>query len=103
MNELTTEKTMTVKELAEVMQVSESFIRENVKIMFPEIVRNGIETRLNEYQATELKRKMELNPYLTQVGKVKTDLEMALQLTESANYFKSKYEQSIIENQEKQD
>jgi anti-repressor protein len=56
MKELSQERMMTVKELADVLSVAESTVRNKVSEMFPEIVRNGVATYLNEQQATEIKK-----------------------------------------------
>ncbi len=58
MKELSQERMMTVKEVAEVLGVAESTVRNKVSEMFPEIVRNGIATYLNEQQATEIKKSL---------------------------------------------
>ena len=78
MNELAKEKTMTVKEVAEIMNVSRQLISEKVKELFPEIVKNGIETRLNQIQVTKIKLKIEKNSSLPSTvveGMPKTELE----------------------------
>jgi len=61
MNELAKEKTMTVKEVAEIFKVSQDTILRKVKEYFPEIVRNGKITYLNEYQVTKIKIELEKN------------------------------------------
>jgi phage antirepressor YoqD-like protein/predicted DNA-binding protein YlxM (UPF0122 family) len=63
MNELTNEKTMTVKEVADSLSVSRQLVSEWVKKLYPEIVKNGIETRLNIFQITEVKNNIIKNPF----------------------------------------
>lgn len=92
MNELTKEKTMTVKEISQVLGVTERLIQEKCKELFPEIVKNGVKTILNEGQITLIKMSLERNPHLERTFEVKTDLQMSLQLEESARYFRKKYE-----------
>lgn len=61
MNELTKEKTMTIKEVAEVFHVAERTIQRYVKDNFFEIVKNGKTTYLNEKQVTKIKLEMSKN------------------------------------------
>ncbi|CEM60517.1 hypothetical protein TPHV1_10185 [Treponema phagedenis] len=46
---------MTVKEIAEALGTAESTIRNKAAELFPDVVKNGITTRLNEYQAQTIK------------------------------------------------
>lgn len=92
------EQTMTVKEVSEILGVSERYIQEKVKEYFPEIVRNGIQTKLSQMQITQIKMDIEKNPHLAQPFEVKTDMEMAFRLIEAGEYFKSKYEEVKAEN-----
>jgi phage antirepressor YoqD-like protein len=75
MKQIGTEKTMTVKEVAKALGVSYRFIAEKVKILFPDLVKNGIETKLNEFHVTEIKANIVKNPYLAQSCKAETRLE----------------------------
>jgi predicted transcriptional regulator len=58
MNELGNEKTMSVKEVADVLGVTPEAIKKHVREMYPEILRDGITTYLNEEQVTAIKQKM---------------------------------------------
>jgi phage antirepressor YoqD-like protein len=78
MNELTQEKTMTIKELSKVLNVSERVIQISVKELFPEIVHNGKMTYLNEYQVTKIKMKLETHHNLEGTFEVKTNLQKQL-------------------------
>jgi len=49
------EKKMTVQEVADILGYEKDYLRKKVKELFPESVRNGIETLLTEKQVTELK------------------------------------------------
>ena len=69
------EKTMTVKEVASVLNVTPEAIKKHVRELFPEIIKNGVSIRLNEKQVTEIKQKM--LPTTSVVGAV-TDYEMEL-------------------------
>lgn len=72
-------ETMTVKEIAELFKCDERTIQRAVKELFPEIVKQGIETRLDELQVTAIKLKIEKNYSLDTVdGLPKTKLEKTL-------------------------
>ena len=72
-NELSTERTMTVKEVANILGVTPEAIKKHVRELFPEYIKNGIETVLTEKQVTEIKSKM--IPTTKVVGST-TDIEM---------------------------
>ena len=59
MNELTKEKSMTVKEISEVLLISESSIKRAIKKYFPEKMINGKKTHLNEIEVTIIKKELE--------------------------------------------
>jgi transcription initiation factor TFIIIB Brf1 subunit/transcription initiation factor TFIIB len=61
-------KTMTVKEVADVLQIPEQTIRNNVRVLFPELMRNGVTTYLNEKQVTALKLEIERHHNLSSTG-----------------------------------
>jgi len=73
MNELSLEKTMTIKEVSEVLKKDESTIRKIGKSLFPEIFENGKKTILNESQITSIKLNLGKNSELP-----KTNLEKKL-------------------------
>jgi anti-repressor protein len=64
MKQIGTEKTMTVKEIADLLGVDESTIRKIGKNLFPISFTNGIITRLNEIQVTAIKMKLGKNSEL---------------------------------------
>ena len=72
-NELSTERTMTVKEVANILGVTPEAIKKHVRELFPEYIKDGIETVLTEKQVTEIKSKM--IPTTKVVGST-TDIEM---------------------------
>ena len=99
MNELSTEKTMTVKEVAKVLGVAISTCNHGVKKLFPEEVRNGITTYLNEVQVTKLKLYLESHHNLSSTGKlsdVKTNLEKQLLVQQAMNIQQELIEESNI-------
>ena len=97
MNELSTERIMTVKEVAEALTCSIDLIQKKVKEYFPEIVENGKTTYLNEIQVTKIKLDIEKNPYLRQSSEVKTDLEKALLIKQAMQF-----QDEIIESLQKE-
>lgn len=99
MNELSKEKIMTIKEVAEILKCSVDLIQKKCKDYFPEIIQNGKTTFLNEKQVTIIKIDIEKNPYLRQSSEVKTDMQMTLQLVEAAKYFENKYIEIKKENE----
>jgi len=76
-------KTMTVKEVAEVLGVHYDTVASRVKQMFPEIVRNGVTTYLDEIQVTAIKLDIQNSQPANlrnapKVQEAKTNLEKAL-------------------------
>jgi len=61
MNELTNEKTMTVKEVADVIGVSTQTVRRNIKKLDPARIENGKTTRLTKDEALILVKKIRTN------------------------------------------
>lgn len=58
-------KTMTVKEISEVFGMDVSSVNKNVKELFPECVRKGVTTRLDESQVAQLSAKLKCSPQMT--------------------------------------
>jgi transposase len=85
------EKTMSVKEVSDVLGVSIRTIQEWVKDCFPEIVKNGIETRLNQYHITEIKKRMNINNNLASAREVLTDIDMQEMTLKVIQYHVDKY------------
>jgi transposase len=52
MNELTTGKTMTVKEVAEQLRCTPEAVKNHIRELFPRLMENGKPTYLNEAQVT---------------------------------------------------
>jgi transposase len=59
MNYLSKEKTMTIKEIAEILHVSNSSVKRAVKRFFPKKMTNGKTTYLNEVEVTIVKKELE--------------------------------------------
>lgn len=52
------DKTMSVKDVATVLNVTPEALKKHIRILFPEIIKNGIETRLNEKQVAAIKQRI---------------------------------------------
>jgi hypothetical protein len=81
---------MAVKEAAGILGVTPEAIKKHIRALYPESIRNGIETTLTEVQITEIKKKM--IPTTSVVGAI-SDLEAAEMLIKSAEHFKARFEQ----------
>jgi DNA-binding Lrp family transcriptional regulator len=92
------DKTMTVKEVSEILNISRQLVSEKVKEFYPEIVKNGITTSLNQEQITKIKIELGKNSYLPQLEKVNTDLEMLLLSKKVDQWKDNKIEQLQQEN-----
>lgn len=90
---------VTIFELSALLECSESLIREKIKKHYPDLIKNGIQTKLNEIQCTKIKLDIEQNPHLARSCEVKTDLEMSIQLREAALYFEARYNDVRQENE----
>lgn len=101
---LSSENLITIKELAEIKNVSTDLINKKVKLLFPDITKNGKTTYLNELHCTEIIKSIDVNPHLLQSSKVETKQQeddlikrgYALLLERELNY------KQQIENQAKQ-
>lgn len=83
---LSLEPKMTVKEVSEILKVSDKHVRKTVSELFPEKMINGITTYLNEIEVTAVKLKIEKNPHLNQSVQVKTDLEKELLIQQAMQF-----------------
>lgn len=92
------EQTMTVKEVALMLNVTDRTIRNYVSELFPDIVKNGIETKLNELQVTKIKLTIEKNPHLESSFQLPTtSLNKALLIKQAMQF-----QDEIIENLQKE-
>jgi phage antirepressor YoqD-like protein len=76
--------------VADVLGVTDEAIKKHIRELYPDLMRNGIVTYLNEEQITLIKQKM--LPTTKVVGAI-TDLEAAEMLLKSAEHFKARFEQ----------
>ena len=66
-------QTMTIKEFADVMGTTEEAIKWHIRKEYPDLMQNGVQTRLDQIQVTHIKSKMTATSGL--VG-AKTELEI---------------------------
>jgi phage antirepressor YoqD-like protein len=100
MNELinTGDKRMTVREVAEVLGVTPKAIKKHIRARYPNIIKNGIETMLNEEQVTAVKRKMIPS---TKVEGALTSLDIERMTLQVIEYHAAKVRELEKENAEK--
>jgi phage antirepressor YoqD-like protein len=87
------EKTMTVKEISDILGVTPEAIKKHVRELYPNFIKNGVETRLTDAQVTEIKQKM--LPTTSVVGSV-TDIERQKTIIRAFQYLKEDYESMKI-------
>jgi phage antirepressor YoqD-like protein len=99
MSELTRERKMTVKEIADVLNVTPEAIKKHIRKYYPELLTNGYTTYLNEQQITEIKKNM--IPTTQVVGAV-TDSEMQQKTIEVMQYWINKTKEAELKLKEAQ-
>jgi transposase len=77
------DKRMTVREVAQVLGVSARVVQLTTKRLFPEIIRNGVPTYLNETQVTAIKLKLESHHNLEGTFEAYTRLEKQLYIAKA--------------------
>jgi phage antirepressor YoqD-like protein len=98
MNEIAKQgdRRMTVREVADVLQIPEQTLRNNIRTLFPELMQNGVTTYLNEEQVTALKLEIERHHNLSstgQVGHVSTRLERQLYIAKALHFANEEIQQ----------
>jgi phage antirepressor YoqD-like protein len=87
MNELTLEKKMTVREVANVLGVTDEAIKKHIRDMWPDFMQERITTYLTEEQVTAIKQKMRLT---TKVASALTSLDIERMTLQVIEYHKAK-------------
>ena len=80
---------MTVREVAEALGCSHDAITKHAKELYPNLMRNGVATYLNEEQVTAIKQKM--RPTTKVVGAM-TDLEAGMMAARVIEHYQARYE-----------
>ena len=84
---------MTVREVAEILNVSERVVQLAVKKLYPEIVKNGVSTLLNETQVTAIKLELESHHNLEGTFEVSTRLERQLYIAKALQFANEEIQQ----------
>jgi phage antirepressor YoqD-like protein len=84
---------MTVREVAEVLHVSERVVQLAVKKLYPEIIRNGVSTYLNETQVTAVKLELESHHNLEGTFEVSTRMERQLYIAKALQFANEEIQQ----------
>jgi phage antirepressor YoqD-like protein len=90
------DKRMTVREVAEALQLPEQTLRNNIRSLFPELMQNGVTTYLNEEQVTSLKLEIERHHNLSSTGEVNqvsTRLERQLYIAKALQFANEEIQQ----------
>lgn len=89
MSNIATEQLMTILELSELFKIDEITVRRAVKKLFPELIKHGKKTYLNQYHVTKVKKEIETKTDKN-VG-LTTELEMIEQTYKVINWLTTKY------------
>jgi phage antirepressor YoqD-like protein len=98
MNELSIEKTMTVKEVAMVLNCTEQTIRNYCNRLFPDKIKNGLTTYLTEIEVTKIKLEMNENYSLKTDFEVRTKLEKNLIVRQAIQFLEEEKFELIEQN-----
>jgi phage antirepressor YoqD-like protein len=93
---------MTVREVAEILNVSERVVQLAVKKLYPEIVKNGVSTYLNETQVTTVKVELESHHNLEGTFEVSTRLERQLYIAKALQFANEEIQQLQSELSQKE-
>ncbi len=88
--ELSTEITMTAKEVSQALGVTTEAIKWHVRKLYPDCIKNGVAIRLTEKQVTEIKKKMIPTSQLVAAS---TDTEMVEKTAEVINWLSDKIQE----------
>lgn len=78
---------MTIKEIANILNVTEEAIKWHVRKLYPDLMKNGVTTFLSEDQVIEIKSKMIPT---SQLVAAQTDKEMMIKMTEVMDWLRFK-------------
>jgi phage antirepressor YoqD-like protein len=98
---------MTIKEVARVYSVNEITIRRAIKKLFPDLIKNGITTLINELQATRISQYLKSNQYVLKINPDKivevTKREKLETIAAAQNYLIEMVSELKAENKELKD
>jgi AcrR family transcriptional regulator len=84
------DRRMTIREIAAALGCSHDAITKHIKELYPNLMRNGVTTYLDEAQVTEIKQKM--RPTTKVVGAM-TDIEAGMMTVKVIEHYQIRYEQ----------
>ena len=87
------DKRMTIREVAEILGVTGEALKKHIRELWPDLMKNGIQTYLTEYHVTAIKSRMTPT---SQVVAATTDLEMMM-LEEKVSRWKSQKIKELTE------
>jgi phage antirepressor YoqD-like protein len=100
-------KTMTVREVAEALGVDDRTIQRIAKKLYPELVRKGATTLLNETQATAIKSEIGKGrtdlDNVVEVGNIKTALDIERMTLQVIEYHRDRIKELEAENRKQQE
>lgn len=85
---------MSIPEIAESFKVDESTVRRYIGKVFPDKIKNGVKTLLNEKEVTAIKLKLQQNQHLVRPADLpKTDLEKKLLIQQAMGFLSEEIEE----------
>jgi len=93
------EKTMTVKEVASVSNVSESTVLRSVRKLYPDIIKSGVKIALSELQVSRINEHINSNSQLVNPADLTTDLQMSEMTLKVISYHVEKTKSLQAENE----
>ena len=98
MKDLITRDLMTVKEVAEALNVSAELVTKKIREIFPEKMQMGKTTYLNEKEVTAISLTIKENPHLVRSYEVKTELEKKLLIKQAWMFLEEEISELSAEN-----
>lgn len=92
-------KTIDIGVVANALGVTTEALKKHTRALFPELIQNGVKTRLNEYHITAIKSRMRPT---TKVVAVNTDMEMMQKANDVMAWMASKLKIAQEENEQLQ-
>lgn len=96
---MTDKKDYTIKELSEIMQVSRDTIERSIRKIYPDKMKNGITTMLNEVEITVVKKDIESNNNFRNLAEVKTELDYEIMAKQVEAYRDRKIKELTEKNE----
>lgn len=88
----TSQSRVTVKEVARILNVSIEVIQKHIRLLYPDLMKNGVTTYLNEEQVTRIKQAIEPRTLIRGGADVLTDIEADELAVKLLSHYKAKNE-----------